>query len=141
MENGIAGILNSVRINFVWQNAGIFGSVYRNDSAIFLINFAFAGGVNLKSLPTIPDGSYIIGKLENSNPFNRIANTTVDFGRTLVGGSSNTKPDGFAATVRMYLYYDGINTYIITDQTAPLFGEYGTYYMPPITLPFNSRSK
>ena len=83
--------------------------VYKSKIGILIQNFSVAANTKL---PTTvhPEGYtyYIIGKLENANPFKFNTVTVVDAGTILL-----TSPDKILTPLPIYIYYDGTNTYLI----------------------------
>ena len=126
----MGGIAKLNRLPFL-PSDGILGlAVHKSGVGISVQNFSIAANTKLPT--TIhPAGYtyYIIGKIENENPFKLSAVTVIGVGTILL-----TAPDKSLTPYLIYIYYDGTNTYLIQTLQYNNTGEIAAITIGQTTL-------
>lgn len=108
--NQIQEIVNSTTITF---NTSDKVDVYcfKNDSVISL-NINASSNLTLPTLTTGSKTRYILGKIDNKNPFNAMPSETVVRGTVLVVNAATKEINTLTIIT---IYYDGTNTFLLSD--------------------------
>ena len=138
MEGRIQGITDPKRVYFSTY-PGVRVSIHRNDTAVNIFSLVINGGTNIKNAPTVSiNGTDLryFGKIDNLNAFNLKPGEIIDFGNMLFYVQENAN----VRIMRIYLGYDGANSYLLTDSTAINNTTVGSMYGQNSTILFNSQS-
>lgn len=141
-EDNIDGIVNPMVISFTPQaNNDIFRQAVRNDSVLVfpIVHITQSTGTNV-TITISGISRYVWGKIDDANPFNLTPQVIFSVPVWLYSHSGA----GYAiqTIIEVSIFYDGVNTYLFTNQNYTFEAPITDLYMVPMVEGlFNMQSK